>query len=108
MREFLNIPSPWKGILLPLFLIFFASSQGYALDVALQWDANTEPDLAGYKVYYGTDSGGPYECQDAANGPSPITLTINNPGDPCNLDDPDNTEYKLTGYTGVNPCGDFL
>ena len=26
-----------------------------AMDVKLQWDPNTETDLAGYKVYYGTD-----------------------------------------------------
>jgi len=26
-----------------------------ALDVRLRWDSNTEPDLAGYKVYYGVD-----------------------------------------------------
>jgi hypothetical protein len=28
-----------------------------AADVTLAWDANTESDLAGYKVYYGTASG---------------------------------------------------
>ena len=32
----------------------------HAMDVTLQWDANTEPDLAGYKVYYDVDSGDPY------------------------------------------------
>ncbi len=28
-----------------------------ASDVTLAWDANTEPDHAGYKLYYGTSSG---------------------------------------------------
>jgi hypothetical protein len=28
----------------------------YYFDITLQWDANTEPNLAGYKVYYGTAS----------------------------------------------------
>jgi len=58
----------------------------YALDVTLQWDANTEPDLAGYKVYFDIDSGEPY---DWAN--SPITMTLN-------LDensDPNVVEYTL-------------
>jgi len=38
-----------------LFILFF-SFQSFAADVTLQWDANTESDLAGYKVYYGTTS----------------------------------------------------
>jgi hypothetical protein len=37
------------GLILPGVLM--------AGDVVLQWDANTETDLAGYKVYYGTASG---------------------------------------------------
>jgi len=28
----------------------------HAFSVKLQWDPNTEPDLAGYKLYYGTAS----------------------------------------------------
>jgi hypothetical protein len=41
----------WKFILLfiPLFFCFVTSS--YAVDVNFQWDPNTEPDIAGYKVF---------------------------------------------------------
>jgi hypothetical protein len=40
--------------------LFILQSKSYALDVTLQWDANTEEDLAGYLVYYDTDAGDPY------------------------------------------------
>ncbi len=69
MRGVFNILSPWKVILLFPLLFFFAVGQSYAIDVTLQWDANTEPDLAGYKFYYDTDSGAPYNpnCLDYAS-----------------------------------------
>ena len=59
MREVFNIMSPWKVILLFPLLFLFALSQSYAMVVTLQWDPNTEPDLAGYMVYYNTGSSGP-------------------------------------------------
>jgi len=34
-------------------LVWMATAS--AMDVKLQWEANSEPDLAGYKVYYGVD-----------------------------------------------------
>ena len=46
------------------------------MDVILQWDANTEPDRAGYRIYYDTESGSPYEGKDAAEGDSPINVEI--------------------------------
>lgn len=51
----------------------------YALDVTLQWDANTEPDLGGYKVYFDIDSGEPY---DWANSPIMMTLDLDENLDP--------------------------
>jgi hypothetical protein len=42
--------------------------------VTLNWTTNTEPDLAGYKVYYGQSEGGPYDGTGAAEGPSPIDV----------------------------------
>jgi len=65
-------------------------SSSYAAVVTLQWDANTEPDLDSYKIYYDRDSGEPYDGTDADQGPSPITLPV---GD---LPDPGNPEYSLT------------
>lgn len=39
-----------------LFAILLFASFAQAADIKLAWDANTEPDLAGYKVYWGTAS----------------------------------------------------
>lgn len=41
-------PNGWMNIYFP--------DEGGA-EVILQWDPNIEPDLAGYKIYYGTSSG---------------------------------------------------
>jgi hypothetical protein len=46
---------PKTVLALILFLAF--SSSVLAADVTIAWNANTESDLAGYKVYYGTASG---------------------------------------------------
>ncbi len=37
------------------FFIFF-SNIAYCYQIKLAWDPNTEPDIAGYKVHYGTVS----------------------------------------------------
>ena len=65
-----------KKLLLTLVIVFLLVSTAFAMDVTLQWDANTEPDLAGYKIYYDTDSGHPYEGIGATEGNSPITITL--------------------------------
>jgi hypothetical protein len=46
-----------KKIFIGLILsIIINSSQVHAVDVQLQWDANTDPAVAGYKIYYGLAS----------------------------------------------------
>jgi hypothetical protein len=42
--------------LLILLLIIVTNSNAYAADVTLAWDPNSEPDLAGYVLYWGTSS----------------------------------------------------
>ena len=66
----------------------------------LKWDPNTESDLAGYKVYYGTtsrdcdtsvlDEQFTYAGSQADQGASPIVIFV------TDLNDVDNPEYALT------------
>ena len=78
-------------------ILFCFQSSGYAADITLKWDPNTEPDLAGYKIYYKSGfSGAPYDGVDIDQGSSPISLIIDDPDDPYYVD-PDNPEFLLTG-----------
>jgi hypothetical protein len=46
-----NIFTACKYFLLFIFLFFCFVTSGYAMDVTLQWRPNSEPDLAGYRVF---------------------------------------------------------
>ncbi len=60
------------GLLIVLFLL---TPQVYSAQVTLAWDPNTEPDLAGYSVYYNeVSSGPPYDGTGATEGDSPIDV----------------------------------
>jgi hypothetical protein len=66
----------------------------YAADVTLAWISNTEPNLAGYYIYYksGT-SGAPYNGTGVEGGDSPIKIPLGN------FADPENPEYTLHGLS---------
>jgi hypothetical protein len=51
-----------------------AAVDAWAADVTLAWDPNVEPDLAGYRIYYGTVSGG-YSVQIDVKKATKYTLT---------------------------------
>ena len=91
------LQSVFSPVKLFLFLILSFSmlySSAYSAEVTLQWDPNTEPDLAGYKIYYDTNSGAPYDGTAADQGSSPVVVAIED------LTDPDQPEYTITGLTG--------
>lgn len=51
------------------------SQCAYAFDVRLEWEANTEPDLAGYKIFF-RKAGEEYDYDDAAWIGTATTCTI--------------------------------
>ncbi len=60
-------------------ILLFASMACAGTSVTLEWDANTETDLAGYKMYYkvGPSGGAPYDGTGAVEGDSPIDIVGN-------------------------------
>jgi len=43
-------------IIISIIVSIVMVSISYAIDIIIGWDANTEPDLVGYKLHYGTVS----------------------------------------------------
>ena len=76
-----------------LFPFLFARC-GFAAQITLAWDPNTEMYLAGYKIYYKGDTpGASYDGTEANEGDSPIDVLLEF------LIDKDNPEYRLTGLS---------
>ena len=64
----------------------------FAADVKLQWDANTESDLAGYRLYQKADSAVPpfVKVQDIPKGTQSATVT--------GLDSTHSYSFAVTAY----------
>ena len=61
--------------LLIVVVTFLITSSLYAAQVEVSWNANTEADLAGYNVYYGTESGTYGEPVSTTETSQLLTLT---------------------------------
>jgi hypothetical protein len=74
---FITILVPFVSQILLAFalVLFFSTAPAFAADVTLAWNPNTEEDLFGYRIYYGT-----------ASGDYDYTLEVGN-----------QTEYTVTG-----------
>lgn len=62
-----------SGLFLLLLLIMsLLVPAAHAAQVTVAWDSNPEPDVTGYKVYYGTSSGNYTVTYDAGNNTSAV------------------------------------
>jgi hypothetical protein len=78
--------------------IVFVQQQVLAMDVTLAWDANSETDLAGYKIYYGKIPGGPYHDSGSPDGASPIVVPLSS------LLNPASPEFTVHGLASGTYC----
>jgi chitinase len=93
-------------ILIITAIIIGPKSVAYAADVTLAWAANSEPNLAGYYIYYKSGiSGAPYNGTGVDEGDSPIKIPLYDFADPANpeftlhgLSDTQTTYLVLTAY----------
>src|SRR4030043_2145923 len=72
-----NVPNRCQILIIicSIFIfLFLLPGSGFSAQIRLAWDANTESDLAGYKVYYGTISKSYINSVDIGNEIS-FTLT---------------------------------
>ncbi len=79
-----------------LFTLLLSPNIVYCFDRNFAWDKNTEPDLAGYYIYYKNgSSGAPYNGTGAYEGDSPIKIPL------ASLNDPENPEYTIHDLSGA-------
>jgi hypothetical protein len=109
-----------KLFLLTVGMVFCLTASAHALYVTLQWDANKETDLAGYKIYYraGSSGGGVlgnYDGTGANEGDSPIEMTLaqDENSDPntaeftvSNLPDGQTYFFVVTAYDNEEPSNE--
>jgi len=103
----------WKFNLFTFILLICWALPCFSMDVTLRWNANSEPDRAGYRIYYDTDTGSPYEGKGPAESDSPIDVKIDNVeiGDAASytvlgLNDDESYFFAVTAYdTSGNESG---
>lgn len=79
--------------------VFMLHSPCSALSVALSWDANTESNLAGYKVYYQADSSAiPFQGAGAVEGASPVQVYNKTTATISGLDPGRTYYFAITAY----------
>lgn len=60
--------------------LFSATAMAAGGTINLAWDANTETDLAGYKIYQGSAAGGPYTLTQTLGTVTTATVTVTTDG----------------------------
>jgi hypothetical protein len=68
-----HVPTVATLFLILIAILVVLPGYGYSAQVTIAWDANSEPEVAGYKLHYGT-SAGQYPSLSDAGGQTACTL----------------------------------
>jgi len=81
----------------------------YAATVTLEWDLPSQDSdlVAGYLLYYGGDSGPPYEGTEANEGPSPIDVGNVTTFTVAGLDETRSHFFAVTAYNAEGVESDY-
>lgn len=80
----------------------------FAESVLLSWDANTDPNLAGYKVYYKADSATqPFDGSTAVEGAAPIDVQKQTSATISGLDPAHTYFFAVTAYDSSGIESDY-
>ena len=85
-----------RGVILSIMaLVLLIAGPAYAADVTLQWDANTETDLAGYRLYQKADSATPpfVKVREIPKGTTTASVT--------GLDSAHSYSFAVTAYNSA-------
>jgi chitinase len=87
------------ALILTAVFCIAATVECLAVDVSLDWNNNTEDDLAGYKLYYKADSSTlPFNGMGATEGNSPIDVGMQTTATLHNLDPAHDWYFRVTAY----------
>ncbi|MFZ4858227.1 MAG: Ig-like domain-containing protein [Desulfuromonadaceae bacterium] len=100
---------PKALIFLVMTLIFMAGQATcFAETVTLSWNANCEPDLGGYKVYYRADSSSlPFDGIGAVEGASPVDVRNHTTATISGLDLSRTHYFAVTAYNTTGLESDY-
>ncbi|BCR05259.1 hypothetical protein DESUT3_23280 [Desulfuromonas versatilis] len=96
----------FRALLIALCFVIHTGSAVRGAEITLAWDPNTEPNVAGYKLYYRSDAPDlPFDGAEADNGQSPSPIDVGN-ATTASVDLPDDgkiyyfavTAYDTSGY----------
>ena len=95
-----RMPCLWTPLFVMMPFIFLIPP-GYAADVTLSWDANTEANIADYKIYYyrgSIDRPYPYKGRGANEGILPVDVGNTTTFTLSGLDDTEIYYFVVTAY----------
>lgn len=87
-------------------LFIWTQADAYAMDATLRWGASAGPDIQGYRIYYDTDSGEPYDGTGAPEGNSPIDVGDVTEFPVHDLDDDKDYFFSIRAYN-TNGLSDY-